>query len=86
MPAANSLKEKRAVVQSALARARNQFDLSIAEVGALDRWDLAVIGFAVVSNEAQHARTMADRVVAFIERARLDAEVGEVQIEILQPF
>jgi len=86
IPASGSLKDKRRVVQSALSRVRQKFAVSIAEVDALDQWDHALIGFAVVSNDGLHARQVAERVVAFVEGTRLDAEVGTVQIEILQPF
>jgi uncharacterized protein YlxP (DUF503 family) len=86
IPGAGSLKEKRSVVQSALTRVRNQFHVSIGEVDALDQWDLAIIGLAVVSNDAIHARQVAERILAFVERSRLDAEVGEASIEIVQPF
>lgn len=64
---AHTLKEKRAVVQSLLARLRARHHLSAAEVGLLDRADRAAIGFAVVSGDGVHARTMRDEAMRFIE-------------------
>lgn len=86
LPAAESLKDKRSVVQSATSRIRQQFRLSIAEVDALDRRDLAVLGMAVVSGEAVHAREVLEAAVRYLERTRLDADVGAVEFEILAAF
>lgn len=86
LPAAQSLKDKRSVVQSATSRMRQQFRLSIAEVDALDRHDLAVLGLAVVSREATHAREVLEEAVRYLERTRLDADVGAVEFEILSAF
>lgn len=86
LPAAQSLKDKRSVVQSATARVRQQFRLSIAEVDALDRHDLAILGMAVVSREATHAREVLEEAVRYLERTRLDADVGAVEFEILSAF
>lgn len=43
-----SLKEKRSVVKSVLACARNKFSLSSAEVGAHDMLNMAEVGFCSV--------------------------------------
>jgi len=84
IPAARSLKEKRAVVQSVTSRIRNQYRVSIAEIEALDTWNLAVLGIAVVSNEAGHAREVIDHVVSFVDRVRMDAEAGAVDIDVIE--
>ena len=49
-----SLKGKRQVVKSLLARLRNTFGVAAAEVDTLDSWHTATLGIAVVSNDAQH--------------------------------
>lgn len=84
IPAASSLKDKRSVLRSAMTRVRNEYRVSIAEVSAQAQWDLAVIGMAVVSNEADHARKVLERAVRFLETTRLDADVGAVHFEVLQ--
>ncbi|MBM2811444.1 MAG: hypothetical protein HW416_2203 [Chloroflexi bacterium] len=86
IPGAESLKDKRAVLQSAMTRVRNQFHVSIAEVESQDRWTTGALGIAVVSNDAVHARAVLDRAVRFLERARLDASIGEVEFEIVDVF
>ena len=45
----NSLKAKRKVVKSILARVKNNFNVAIAEVDYHDKWQRSVLGVAVVS-------------------------------------
>jgi uncharacterized protein YlxP (DUF503 family) len=79
----HSLKDKRRVVKSILAKVRNQFNVSIAEVDANDAWQSAVLGIACVSNDASHAHGLLTKVVETIINTRFDAEVAEYEIEIL---
>ncbi len=44
-----NLKQKRGVVQKLLARGRNHFPASCAEVDHQDLWQRTILGFAVVS-------------------------------------
>ena len=66
LPANDSLKGKRKIVRRIVDRTRNQFNAAVAEVGALDRHRACEIGLAVVSNDARHANSMLDTIVAFI--------------------
>jgi uncharacterized protein YlxP (DUF503 family) len=77
-----SLKQKRGVLNSIKQRVRNEFNVSIAEVGGQDTWQLAVLGLAAVSEEAQDARVRLERAIDFIERLHL-AEVTDQEVEIL---
>jgi uncharacterized protein len=52
VPHARSLKDKRQVVRRFRDRVRARFDVSVAEVGAQDKLQLAVFGVAVVSGDA----------------------------------
>ena len=45
-----NLKQKRGVIQKLLARCRNRFPASCAEVGHQDLWQRTLLGFAVVSS------------------------------------
>ena len=83
LPENQSLKGKRQVVKSVLARVQRQFGVAAAEVDALDRWQIAVLGVACVSNSGAHAQAVLDNVVAYVENSRLDAEVSEIAREIL---
>jgi uncharacterized protein YlxP (DUF503 family) len=86
IPAAASLKDKRRVVQSVSKRLSNQFPVSIAEISAQEQWGLAVLGLAVASGSASHARGVVEGVLHTLERMRLDAEVGSVDIEVIAAF
>lgn len=67
IPGALSLKDKRSVVSRVRDRVRNRFPVSIAEVDALDEWDRAVLGIAMVSNDARHIESTLDKLVDFVE-------------------
>ncbi len=54
-----SLKQKRSYVRPIIAALR-RFEVSVAEVGALDRYGRAQIGVAVVAAEPAHARRVID--------------------------
>jgi hypothetical protein len=86
LPENGSLKGKRQLVRSLTTRLRNKFNVAVAEVGDNDRWQIATIGVTCVSNDARHAQEMLDRVVAFIQQTRLDAELLDSEIEVAQAF
>ena len=78
-----SLKDKRSVLKPILARLRQEFGVSAAEVNLNDAWGAAVIGLAVVSNDASHAHSILEKCVDWIERERLDVELVTYDIEML---
>lgn len=82
LPASHSLKEKRQIVRSLLARLRNRFDLAVAEVDDQDRWQVATLGLVCVSSSAVVADEVLSQAQDYIENARLDALVTEVAREI----
>jgi hypothetical protein len=75
MPENASLKDKRQVTRSLLARLRNTFQVSAAEVDTQDSWRIATLGLAFVTNEVHFADEVMAKVLVFIEGSRLDAEV-----------
>ena len=83
LPASQSLKDKRQVVRSLSDRLRRQFNVAVAEVEEQDIWRTAVLGLAVVSNEASHAARQIDRILEAIEETRLDAEVIDRQVDVM---
>jgi uncharacterized protein YlxP (DUF503 family) len=82
IPASQSLKDKRRVVKSVIARARQSFNVSVAEVDALDSWQHATIGIVCVSADAEYAHGLLEKVIDNIERSRLDAVIADYSIEI----
>ncbi|MGE0792129.1 MAG: DUF503 domain-containing protein [Sandaracinaceae bacterium] len=66
LPGNRSLKDKRRVLRKILDRVRHRFNAAIAEVADMDVHQRAVIGLAVVSNDASHASSMLDTLVSFV--------------------
>ncbi len=83
LPDTHSLKEKRQIIKSLLARVRNQFEVAAAEVGDNDLWQIATLGFSCVSNSRQHASDVLARVQNYIEETRPDLMVTNVENEIM---
>jgi uncharacterized protein YlxP (DUF503 family) len=76
-----SLKDKRQVVQSIKARLRDRFNVSVAEVEALENRQLAVLGVAMVSNETAHVRAAFDQIVGAL-RSHPVAEFLDHEVEV----
>lgn len=83
IPTAHSLKEKRSVIKSVLQRLRNEFNVSTAEVGEQDRWQIAQLGVVCVSSDATYAQQQLHAVVNWIYENRPDLVVSSAEIELL---
>jgi uncharacterized protein YlxP (DUF503 family) len=83
VPESGSLKDKRQVVRSVSQRIRNTYQAAVAEVGDNDAWQLATLGVAVVSNSPRHCEQMLREIVGYVESSRLDAEVLDVETEVI---
>jgi len=83
LPENSSLKGKRMVVKSIQQRLHNRFNVSVAEVEHNDKWQLAGIHIAAVSNSATHATEVLDKAVDYIQQLRLDVEIIEEDTELL---
>lgn len=77
-----SLKDKRQVVQSIKERLRQQFLVSSSEVDALDSWQMAVLGFALVGNDHSAIRQTLDQIVAAL-RVHPKAEMIDHDIQFM---
>jgi uncharacterized protein YlxP (DUF503 family) len=75
----DSLKDKRKVVKSVLARVRARFNCSSSEVGLQDDRDQALLGFSVCGPETRILRSVLNRVLDFIDN-NADAEVVDYEI------
>jgi uncharacterized protein YlxP (DUF503 family) len=78
---ARTLKDKRQVVHSIRDRLRQRFNVSVAEVDALDNRQVAVLGIAMVANEAGFIRTALQQMVESL-RAHPVAELLDHEIEV----
>lgn len=77
----NSLKVKRGIVKSILARARNAFNVAAAEVDMQDVHGAAVLAFVTVSENRANARRLLEQVEEKIAEERPDVEIVSFEIE-----
>lgn len=54
IPNAHSLKDKRRQIKSLKDRLRNRFNASVAEIDALDKWQQAMMGVCMISNDKSY--------------------------------
>ena len=70
----HSLKAKRGVLKRLKARIISKFNVSVAEVGALDSWQRCSLAVAVVSNDRRFANQVLSKV------SQLVASSGEIML------
>lgn len=61
------MKDKRHAVKSLTNRLHNKFNISAAEVAELEIWQRAIVGVAMVSNDARFTNKALSQVVNFVE-------------------
>jgi uncharacterized protein YlxP (DUF503 family) len=76
-----SLKDKRRILKSILARLPHHFNLAAAEVESHDIWQTAVIGLATVGTDAGYLHGLLEKAVAWIKETRPDAPIDDYTIE-----
>src|SRR5689334_4011217 len=84
VPGARSLKDKRQVVRSFRDRVRARLSASIAEVGDLERYQVATLGVSVVARDSAHCSSLLSDVRHMAEGLR-EALLSDVATEII-PF
>lgn len=77
-----SLKEKRRVVKAIVARIRNHFNASVAEVADNDIYQRAVIGVSLVGGDRRLINAKLDKLFNFAEELGL-AEMIDNELEII---
>ena len=83
IPMNDSLKGKRSAIKPIIARLRNEYNVSVAEVDNQDSLRNAVIGVACVSSDRDYAHGLLMKVVESVERGRFDAELVDYEIELI---
>lgn len=71
----HSLKEKRGIVKSVLARSRNRFNVACAEVDRQDNASVGVLAFVTVSPDKNIPRQVLERVEEWIYEGWPDVEI-----------
>ncbi|MEP7290402.1 MAG: DUF503 domain-containing protein [Chloroflexota bacterium] len=83
LPGVTTLKEKRSILKSLLARLHNHFNISTAEIDYHDALQSSVIAFTLVTNDTRHANQMISTILNWIEANYPDAQIVNQEIEIL---
>ncbi|HYF65071.1 MAG TPA: DUF503 domain-containing protein [Herpetosiphonaceae bacterium] len=83
MPAAHSLKEKRSIIKSLIARLQNEFNASVAEVADQDVWQRGVVGVACVGGDSHYVEGQLNAIIRWVEQNRPDVTVLDVESELL---
>jgi uncharacterized protein len=82
IPECHSLKEKRSIVKSILAKSRNQYHVSAAEVDYMDVWQTALLGFSAIGNDAVAVNNLLHAIESFIENNWFDIQITESHIDL----
>ncbi|MBK9050846.1 MAG: DUF503 domain-containing protein [Chloroflexi bacterium] len=77
-----SLKDKRRIVKSILARLPQHFNVAAAEVDYHDAWHTAGIGLATVGTDASYLHGLLEKAVTWLEDNRPDVPIEDYAIEI----
>jgi len=77
-----SLKGKRKIVKSMVAKVKNKFNASVAEIGSNDKWQKIELGVSTIGNDRRHIDASLNNILAYIESLYL-AEIVDSEIEIL---
>lgn len=68
IPAAQSLKDKRSVLRSLKDRVRQEINVSVAELGEQERWQVAELGFATVAATSEVVQQRIAAIDHFLHR------------------
>ncbi|NLK69446.1 MAG: DUF503 domain-containing protein [Clostridiaceae bacterium] len=62
-----SLKDKRSVIKSLLAKIKSKLNVSAAEIAKQDEWNQCDMGFACVTNDVSHADSMLSAIIQYVD-------------------
>jgi uncharacterized protein YlxP (DUF503 family) len=83
LPGVASLKEKRGILKSLIARLHKTFNIAVAEVALHDVWQSAALGVAIVSTQSAHAEAKLENILRWIEHNRPDVEIIDHTFEVI---
>lgn len=86
LPENHSLKGKRQVIKSIIARLQNNYNVSVAEVDNQELWQIATLGISCVSNHRRHADEILANVIRFIIQNYPDLEIVSSEVEVFPAF
>lgn len=81
IPGSSSLKDKRRIVKSMMAKVQHRFNVSIAELYSEDLWQRATIGIAYIGDSREHVERQLQYVLNFLD-AEPDWEIIKVDMDL----
>lgn len=84
LPGCTSLKEKRGRLQPFLHRLRREFNLSVAELDFQDAHQQALVGCAMLGNDAAFLQAAMQQVVHWAESNWPHGDVWDSRVEIIR--
>lgn len=82
LPENHSLKEKRRIAKSLSAKIRAKFNVSVAEVGSNDKWQILELGIVTVGNDRQFVDASINNLMNYIDSMYM-APIVSTEMEIL---
>ena len=83
LPLCTSLKDKRGRIKPLMSRLHREFNVSVAEMDKLDKWNEAVIVCAMVGNDHAFLQSALQTVAKWVEANWSDGDVWDSRIEII---
>lgn len=77
-----SLKSKRKIVKSIISQLRNNFNVSVAEIGSNDIYQRSEIGFSLVGNNRKVLNSKIDKIFNMADALGL-AEIIDTEMEMI---
>ena len=82
IPQAGSLKSKRQVLRSLKDKVRNKFNVSVAEIRSIEKWQSAILAIACVSDDKRMVNSILSKVTNLVESQHA-VELIDYKTEIL---
>jgi len=82
LPQSSSLKDKRQIIQSIVARLRKRFNISICEVNHQDLWQRSNLGFAAAGNTARDTDLILESIRTTLEYYEDVCEITDFSHEL----
>lgn len=78
----HSLKNKRSLIRGLISRIRNNFNVSVSEIGYQDLWQRTLVGVALITGERSFAQRVLSKIIRFVEKER-DISLIDSKMEVL---
>ncbi len=82
IPQSQSLKDKRHSIRSIKDKAKANFNVSVAELGELDKWQTATLGFVAIGNDNHYVDGIMQNILEMI-RSYPELEITNSRLEFI---